>query len=971
MIRRGAALALVALATLLPARAEAGDPDRVWMTLETPHFVIHYYQPLDEVARRVSVVAERAHAILVPALGHAPREKTQVLLIDDTDSANGFANVLPRNTVVLFATAPSGSSGLADHDDWMYGLVAHEYTHILHLDTISGLPRLVNALVGKTWAPNQIQPRWVIEGLATYEESKRSSGGRTRNTSFDMSLRVPVLRGEALGLDQISGAPRAFPRGNAAYLYGSHFLRYVFDRFGDDAARRMSQVGGSQAVPFAINRQIAEVVGRPFDALYDDWRLHLRDKYALQMQGVERRGRRTGRRLTFSGETNVAPHYTADGKELWWLGSDGTRPARLQAMPVGADAGAARDLRQIEAIGTWAPLADGSLVFEQSWAYRRDYQYQDLVYWDHTSDREVRLTRGQRARDPAVSPDEREVAFSMNGEGRSVLAVIPLRADPDPAHRPDPVVLWRRPGRFDRAFQPAWSPDGRHVAFSAWRTGGYRDILVVERRSGAVTEVTHDRAIDGSPRWSPDGARLYFDSDRTGISNLYAYDWAERELWQVTNVDGGAFEVTVSPDGRRLAYHGFVGTGYDLFEIMVDPSAWIRARPYVDDRPDPVVVPDADVALGPARPYQALDTLAPQAWTAQLALSNLSRAITLNTGGSDVAGLHGYTLAAAIDLERGDLNLGGSYGYGGLRPSLRASFSRSVAERTGFRVNGMNLPYTEESLGATLSVGLPGERRPDTSWGLSLDYDLDWSRLLEVPTVAPDPNAPAPRAPLADYRQAGVATRLSFGNTRGALYATGPTEGSELSLSARIDHPALGAEYRALQVNWTARTYLPAPWGKTPTFALRLAGGVRAGDLPRTGAFGLGAIPAQDVVRSILDSARFGNTGYLRGYPPRTVAGAQFHLLNVEYRHELLSVERGLSTLPAFLKRVHLAGLLDAGTAFDGAPSRDALRLSVGGALRVDAFFGYYVPGTFELGYARGLLADGLGETWFLLTGTL
>ncbi len=146
---------------------------------------------------------------------------------------------------------------------------------------------------------------------------------------------------------------------------------------------------------------------------------------------------------------------------------------------------------------------------------------------------------------------------------------------------------------------------------------------------------------------------------------------------------------------------------------------------------------------------------------------------------------------------------------------------------------------------------------------------------------------------------------------------------------------------------------------------------MRAGDLPRTGAFGLGAIPAQDVVRSILDSARFGNTGYLRGYPPRTVAGAQFHLLNVEYRHELLSVERGLSTLPAFLKRVHLAGLLDAGTAFDGAPSRDALRLSVGGALRVDAFFGYYVPGTFELGYARGLLADGLGETWFLLTGTL
>src|SRR5688500_19752182 len=114
--------------------ARAGDPNRVWMTVESPHFVVHYYEPNGDVGRRVAAVAERAHRIIAPALDHVPEEKTQIVLLDDTDGANGFANVLPRNAITLFATAPTGGSALNDHDDWMYTLVAHEYSHVLHLD---------------------------------------------------------------------------------------------------------------------------------------------------------------------------------------------------------------------------------------------------------------------------------------------------------------------------------------------------------------------------------------------------------------------------------------------------------------------------------------------------------------------------------------------------------------------------------------------------------------------------------------------------------------------------------------------------------------------------------------------------------------------------------------------------------------------------------------------------------------------
>ena len=131
-------------------------------------------------------------------------EGRDVLLVDDTDGANGFASVLPRNQITLFATAPNAGSVLADHDDWLYGLFTHEYTHIVHLDTIDGLASYYNAIFGKIWAPNQTMPRWIIEGIATYEESKQSSSGRIRASQFDMYLRVPALQNQNLALDEVS-----------------------------------------------------------------------------------------------------------------------------------------------------------------------------------------------------------------------------------------------------------------------------------------------------------------------------------------------------------------------------------------------------------------------------------------------------------------------------------------------------------------------------------------------------------------------------------------------------------------------------------------------------------------------------------------------------------------------------------------------------------------------------------------------
>lgn len=960
-------VALALLTVVTPARA--GDPTREHFTIETAHFVVHYYKPLEDVARRVAVVAEHAHRSLVPALDHKPKAKTIIVLVDTTDSANGFAGVLPRNAIQLFATAPNSFSELDDHDDWLYGLVTHEYTHILHLDTMSGLPNIYNRIFGKSWSPNQIMPRWIIEGVGVYEESKRTSGGRNRGTRFDQFIRIARHADKDLRLDEVSGAPRQFPRGNAIYVYGSHFLRYVFDRFGEDTLRAMSHSAGAHPTPYAINRQIAKVTGKPFTDLYGDWKGYLRDRYGMQEMAAERRGLVSGRALTHSAENNFHAHYSADGKELIWQHFDGYERSTVKAIPVGTDMSKARDVAQIEGLGPFDVYPDGSFLFEQGRAFRREYSFQDLFRWDARTGEQVRLTHGRRARDPAISPDGRRVAYSQNEHSQSVLAVMDAVPDAKPS------IVWRGE-RHDQVYQSAWSPDGTRIAFSTWRKGGKRDILVVELASGKVDAITNDRAIEMSPTWSSDGRFLYFDSDRTGIANIYAFDTTDRSLWQVTNVIGGAFRPAVSPDGKRLAFENAVPAGgYDLYEVALDRAAWLPARSYVDDKPNAKEIQNDETKISAPRKYRALETLAPQAWQLQLAVTEVDPSVSITTDGADAFGLHGYQLSLATNIDTGDLNFGAVYGYNGLRPNLRFAFARTLAERGGFRVDGVSAAYKQEDWSATISSSIPFEARPDSSWSLSFDYDVDWFRLVGKPLILPeepDPNMRVPVVPLTDYVQAGVGVRVGYSSVRGVTYGVGPQWGIDYSIGLRLDHEALGATYSNITVSYATSTFKRLPFGKTPVLTARLAGSFRAGDLVRPGSFSLGGVPPQDVVRSIIETTRAGVTGYLRGYPARTVFGNQFHLLNLEYRQELFQIEKGISTLPIYIRRVSMAALADAATAFDGEFSVDQhLRYSAGGALRLDAFFGYFVPGTFEIGYSRGLTKQGIDEVWFLLTGSL
>lgn len=199
---------------------------------------------------------------------------------------------------------------------------------------------------------------------------------------------------------------------------------------------------------------------------------------------------------------------------------------------------------------TWSP--DGSRLA----LLARPRGVVDIYVIDADGRNLRQLTRdeGDHFGDVAWSPDGQSLAFTCCGEDNP--AIYTMHADGTGRAR-----------IADDAGQPAWAPDGDHIAYISFRDGTQPELYVATPDGSDPRRLTSNRAADTDPVWSPDSGHMAFTSERTGRAQVFVMD-ADGANQRRLAVDRWSDQRPVwSKDGSRLAFTSFRNRDPNLLGI--------------------------------------------------------------------------------------------------------------------------------------------------------------------------------------------------------------------------------------------------------------------------------------------------------------------------------------------------------------------------------------------------------------------
>ncbi len=948
-IRRFIAIAIFLLisTTAIIADAASFDPAAKWQTIDTKHFRVRHPKRLEEQAKKTSRILEEIHPAIAKQWGWKPWGYTEVVLTDNTDQANGMASVLPYNWMLIRVVPPRPDSSLSHNDDWLRTLLSHEYTHIVQLDAVGGFWRPFRVLIGKTIAPSGIDPKWMKEGFAQYDETIYTKGGRGRGSYSEMVVRVAVLTDSFPPIDVADGMGWRWPGYNAPYVYGIKFVQWLVEKYGEEKLHEFDKRVRRSPLIGMINHQARRVYGKTFYELWNEWHQSLINRYAKELEEVRVEGVTTPEVIIEqeNDEQYCLPTLSPDGKRLAYKVKTPHGPTEIRMLEIESG----KTFTLVKKVETdqisWSP--DGTkIIYSRMTGYKRYNRYFDLWTYDFEAKgkRRKRLTHGKRARSADFFPSGNSIVFVAGGGLSDELKRMDLETK-------KVISLTPSEDSYTQFANPRVSPDGRYIAVSVWKSGDGWRLYRYDSDGNNPKALTSGEGVlmETNPAWSRDGRYVLFSSDRSGIANIYRVSLEGGDATPVTNLVTGAYQPVVTPGGGIMA-KGFNEHGFQIVKFASISPKTIGEIDVgsVDAMKSPMNLNGEPIKLVSEESLQAKKYVSfgqslflPRYILPGLIYADDAFFLSAFTGGNDVLRWQNWTAGATYRSDAKHLGYTFGYSYSRFKPTFGAIYRNYVANLGTFNTGTR---YFELRRGAAAYVAMPIWK-----FGTSLAYYYE--------DHSPKTNVtPGQRAVLQLGKFAGLRFRIRYNDTKKYAASISKQEGRIVSLTTVVANSIFGSGEQNEQVIFSGdwREYIDSFGDQV--FALRAGGGMTWGDEPAQGTFGLGGAVGEGAFASGGSYTYFP----LRGLPVSALSRNRAMLFSAEYRVPIISPQRGLGTMPFFLKDISGAFFADYGNAWNahqgGCDSIktffDDFMLGVGAELRADIIVGHGLPIHGRLGYA-------------------
>ncbi|HSI90611.1 MAG TPA: hypothetical protein VK927_05805, partial [Adhaeribacter sp.] len=455
-------------------------------------------------------------------------------------------------------------------------LTTHEYRHAQQFHMANqGAVLPFKILMGQTgWLLNALvnQPLWFREGDAVIAETELTNAGRGRMPRFHMETRAMLLSGLKYNYEKAN-----FPASFRDFVPNPYRLGYYLTTHG---RRKYDPAIWQKVLHRTHHRSPVYAFTR---SLKDQTGLNTRQLYQETMQELENRWQPGQDSLSLTPATVISPpgtsnytnyrfpHFRPDGSVI--VLKDGFDQIRsfYQILPGGKEEKLVthgvytEDHIMFSSAGdlmTWAESA-----FDERWI-NQDFS---VVKTYHFSTGKVRkITSRSRYFAPAPSPDgTRIVAVEASKENRYNLALLDAVSGEKLQELPNP----------DNVFlaQPRFSQNGENIIALAITAAG-NSLIEVSAATGIITTLLPFTNVPVSSPL-PHGEHIYFAAGFTGIDNIYALHRPTGKISQITSVPFGAYEPTVSADGKKLLYSSYTARGYRLEETELNPKKWTELPP--------------------------------------------------------------------------------------------------------------------------------------------------------------------------------------------------------------------------------------------------------------------------------------------------------------------------------------------------------------------------------------------------------
>lgn len=920
-----------------------------WKSRQSAHFQIFYRPPLAAMAQRSLALAEQAHQRLLPFFSDAsgqvrlPPERTRMVLVDEFDLSNGWATPFPFAQIRLYASPPQDVNGLDSMDDWLHGLILHEYVHILHSEMASGSAAGLRRLFGRTPLlpllvplssfPHALSPPLLLEGLAVYLETDQQHGyGRLQSNYYRMLMRAEVASGELMSLSEAVTPGRSWPA-NRAYLYGGYFIDFLVRRYGEDSVRRYLQYYSNEVLLYFTQQGTArQVFGHSFESLWQAFLADLRQQFA----SAGTAGGTSAEVQVWQQQLPRMPRLAAAQQQLYTLADSRHERQSIQHWPQPQHPQQPpQRLVHSNRVTDLDVSAGGVLLTSRALTYASGRVWNDLFIWQPQRGWQA-LTRQQRFR-KARWLSNTQILASRSLAGISELWLLTLD---DQQQLQQSQRLWRGTAGQVVADFDVWQ---QQLVASIKQPGQGWNLYHSRINATAALNwqpLTNSRAYEQGPRFSADG-RLLFSADYHGRFNIYRLDPAawlqpseQPQLEQLTHSDSGAF--TPLSVGQQLFYSRYRHDGFELVSQPLTAGYSQLSRDSLSGRYDYPLQPQQPAEVSPEQDYTVISpafyrSLQPHSWTPYYLQDGEQRRVGLATAGTDALGRQRWSLLLNHDSRQQQFNGQFLWQYDN-RWSL--GFSRD-----------------HTTLGNWL--------RRDDSWLLQRDWLLpQWQDQLSLHSGLSYEHQRLLATELSrDESLVGAALR--FNNQQFFIDVAGVGWGSDADLVFETND-VLASDYSGdvWQGRWRHHFDLPGRSSLSYSLALGKAG-------PQAQAFVLGGEQGEQ-------QRLFGRNEYrLRGYDQGVQSGHFIHQQTLQLGFPLARIERNWGLNPLGLGDISGRLFIDSGRAWFRRQQRDQLT-GIGVEIRSDIILGYRLLAPLTLGLAKGLNpANGEQRQFYLRFGLL